>query len=59
MGDRPMYEFPLEEHRGDSDRMKSSLSDEIEASELINEELGGSMSFYYGKVRAWVLGAKN
>ena len=39
MGDRPMYEFPLEEHRGDSDRMKSSLSDEIEASELINEEL--------------------
>ena len=40
---------PLEEHQGDFDRKKSCLPGDIDASDLINEWLSDSMSFYYEK----------
>ena len=43
-----MRAFPLEGPHGDLDGKKSFLSDDIEASGLINEELVGPMYFYYG-----------
>ena len=47
----PLYSFPPEAHQGDSDRKKSSLSGDLNLSDLITEELFGPMSFYCGKVR--------
>ena len=47
-----MYAYPLELPHGGADRKKSPLSDYVDASELINEELSGPTSFYYEKVRA-------
>ena len=38
-------------HKGDLDRKKSFLSGVVEASDLINGESPGPMSFYYEKVR--------
>ena len=49
--DKPRYALPLEVSRGDLDIKKSFLPGEIEESDLITEELDGSISFYYGKVR--------
>ena len=43
--DRILYAIPSEAHREDFDRKKSFLPDDIEAYELINEELSDPMSF--------------
>ena len=46
-----MYAFHSEAHQADLDRTKSFFPENMEASELIREELSGQMSFYYEKVR--------
>ena len=50
MEDKLLYARPLEAYPECLDSNKSSPSDDSDASELINEELSGSMSFYYGEV---------
>ena len=46
-----LYASPPEVHRGNLDIAMSFLSGDLEASELINEELSDSTAHYYGKVR--------
>ena len=50
MEDMPRYAFPSEAPRGDLDRKKRSLPGDIDAYELINEELADSMSFTMEKL---------
>ena len=52
MTDQPIYAIPLDLSQEDLDIDKSFLSGDFEESELINEDLYDSMSFYYGEVRA-------
>ena len=51
MKDRILYALPLQAPHGDLDRKKSSTPDDIEVSELLNDGLSDSVSFYYEKVR--------
>ena len=51
MKDRALYALPPMAPHGDLDRKKSSMPDDIEASELINEEFPDPLSFCYGEVR--------
>ena len=49
MAEQLLYALPLDAPQEDLYRNKSCLSGDFEASELINEEMSGSMSFYYEK----------
>ena len=49
MADKLVYAHSLKSSQEGFDRNKSFLSGDFDASELINEELSDSMSFYYGE----------
>ena len=52
MEDSLFVAFRSEVSRANLGRKQSSLPGDIEASDLINEELKGAMSFYYKKLEA-------
>ena len=48
-----LYALRLQAHQEDSDRNKAFLPGDLEATELISEELYGSMSFLLWGRRGW------